>query len=95
MHLYRVSSIPTLYGNHIQTPTCLTCSDKNTKPTSDLPIKLEKSWYDENDDVIDESVLIQDILPNKNEDSNINPEPSECLYHSVVFPETFSAKYVL
>lgn len=96
LHLYRISSIPTLYGSHIQHPICLTCSEKSNQQKTETPITLEKSWYDENDDILDsESVSMHDFLTEKNENNNKGHPSSDCLYHSVIFPETSSAKYVL
>lgn len=95
MHLYRISSIPTLHGSHIHQPICLTCSGRNIEQATETSIKLERNWYDENDDILDnDSVSMREFLNDQTEDSTVD-QSNDCLYHSVIFPETSSAKYVL
>ncbi|KAL5282068.1 hypothetical protein ACFFRR_005370 [Megaselia abdita] len=95
LHLYRISSIPNLYGSHFQQPLCLTCIRRNAEPTTEAPVKLERPWYEETDENLDsESISMRDILTNKKEDIK-KVQSSECLYHSVIFPESSSAKFVL
>uniref|UniRef100_A0A1A9ZFA6 Venom dipeptidyl peptidase 4 n=1 Tax=Glossina pallidipes TaxID=7398 RepID=A0A1A9ZFA6_GLOPL len=105
-HLYRVSALPPRHGSPLYAPDCLTCPrhrntdgsysyEAYTKP----PPKLVTAWDDDWENSEEISIMPEPSLPVEQKHHKATKTsaqmPNECLYHTVQFPPSPNAKFVL